>query len=173
MNLLPMADAAYAANIPPGFDIVGGYLDSPEAYHPWTVGDWARFPGYKLPIWVHEPGSDGTAAAHETVAQLQALGVTPGSIVALDMETRIDRTFVDRYGGVLAAGGLKCWVYGSAAFVGSNPPLNGYWVADYTGDQHVISFLLGQPHVRAVQWATSAGYDSSLVKAWTEGSMWK
>lgn len=175
MNLIPMADAAYAVNIPPGYGIAAGYLDSPEAFHPWAPADWARFPGYKLPVWVHEPGSDGAAAGREVLAQVRGLGVPAGCIIALDMETRVDSTFVDRFAAELArpGAGFKTWVYGSQAFVGRNPPANGYWVADYTGDSHVIDWLLSQPHVRAVQWASNAGYDSSLVKAWTEGDMWK
>ena len=170
-----MADAAYAANIPPGYDIAAGYLDSPEAFAPWIPQDWRRYPGYKLPIWVHEPGSDGTQAARETLSQLGTLGVPPGSIVALDMETRVDRTFVAKFYDELGrpGAGFRTWVYGSQAFVGSNPPCNGYWVADYTGDMHVVDWLLGQPHVRAVQWASNAGYDASLVKQWTEGEMWR
>jgi hypothetical protein len=29
-----------------------------------------------------------------------------------------------------------------------------------------------QGHVRAVQYSSNAGWDSSLVKQWTEGEMW-
>jgi hypothetical protein len=87
------------------------------------------------------------------------------------METRIDRTYLEGFGGVLQAAGYKVWVYGSASTVFGNPQLNGYWVADYTG-QPFMSTRLG---VRATQYAANLppGFDASLVKEWTAAFMWK
>ena len=173
MSYLPMADAAFAANIPPGFDIAAGYIGGPLALNIWTPQDWARFPGYRLPIWQTMDGpksgvSDGGAA----VKALRALRVPEGCITALALETSRDVTYVESYGGILHAAGYRTWVCGAASTVGGNPPLNGYWVEDFTSDMGLVHHLLVQPHVRAVQYATTPGYDSSLVKAWTEGEMW-
>ena len=77
-HLIPMADAAFAANIPPGYDIAGGYYGGPFAYHIWPPADWARFPGYKLPIWVG--GQEGSAEATLAAAALDGLGVPEGAI---------------------------------------------------------------------------------------------
>jgi hypothetical protein len=172
-HLIPMADAAFAANIPPGYDIAGGYLHAPTAYHPWPHGDWKRFPGHRLPIWVGSPDGQGQAEGQTCVLELAALGVPAGSIVALDMETRKDITYTEAFDDELVAAGFRVWVYGSRYYVTSNPPCNGYWVADYT-DMAAAQADLQHPHVRAVQWKADQppGYDVSLVKPWTEGEMW-
>jgi Domain of unknown function (DUF1906) len=173
MTYLPMADAAFAANIPPGFDIAAGYYGGQAAYHVWAPGDWARFPGYRLPIWVPGNPGNGPADGKAAVAALKALGVPPGSIVVVDMETRRDKEYVTNFNAEIQAEGYKLWVYGSVATVFGNPPCNGYWVADYGISMADVTHVLQLPHVRAVQYATSAGFDTSLVKAWTEGEMWR
>ena len=169
MSLARMADAAFAANIPPGFDIAGGYYGGPQAFHVWPRSDWARFPGFRLPIWVG--GQDGPGEGAQAVSELQLLRAH-SCLTVLDMETRQDIEYVDNFGGILQAAGYRVWVYGSASTVFGNPPLNGYWVADYTSDMRVIDGLLQHPGVRAVQFATVGPYDASLVKQWVEGEMW-
>lgn len=168
-----MADAAFAANIPPGYDVAGGYYGGPDAYHVWPDADWRRFPGFKLPIWVG--GLDGEAEGQAAVMALEGLGVPQGRLTVLDMETRKDVTYVSHFGHELQQAGYKVWVYGSASTVFSNPPLNGYWVADYTTNLTVIFNLMQAPSVRAVQYEAdlAPGFDASLVKAWTEGEMWQ
>lgn len=172
MTYVRMADAAFAANIRPGYDIIGGYYGGPDAYHVWAPNDWNLFPGYRLPIWV--AGQSGTSEGDAAVAALQALGVPQGSLTVVDMETRHDVSYVTAFGSVLHAAGYKTWVYGSASTVFAHPPLNGYWVADYTTDTEAIMNLMGAPSVRAVQYAAdlAPGYDASWVKLWTEGEMW-
>ena len=172
MTYVRMADAAFAANIPPGFDIAGGYYGGPNAYHVWPRADWGRFPEFRLPIWVG--GQNGSDEGEQAWRELHDLGVPKGCVAVLDMEDRHDVTYVEAFGAVLAAAGYKTWVYGSASTVGAMPQLNGYWTADYTGDMATIDRLLQHPGVRAVQWAPNVppGYDVSLVKAWTEGEMW-
>lgn len=168
-----MADAAFAANIPPGFDIAGGYIPGRDDYHPWARSDWGRFPGYRLPITVPANPGDGPTDGRIVVAYLHvSLGVPFGCIVVLDMEGRTDVEYVLNFGAAVQAGGYRVWVYGSESTVFGNPPLNGYWVADYTSDLAAIDALLQHEHVRAVQFAAGPGYDSSLVKPWTEGEMW-
>ena len=175
MTYQRMADAAYAANIPPGFQIIAGYYGGPGAYHVWPASDWSRFPGHKLPIWVAAQGTKiGSEDGHVAVAALRALGVPPGAFTALDMEIMQDVTYTEAFGTVLQDAGYRVWVYGSASTVFTNPPLNGYWVADYTANMAAVDSLLQVSHVRAVQFSPDdpPGYDISLVKQWTEGGMW-
>jgi hypothetical protein len=171
MHTHDMADAAYAVNIPPGFAIAGGYIGG-AAFHVWTDADWQRFPGSKLPIWVGRTPGDGPAEGREAAAELARLRVPLGSVVALDMENRVDGEYVTNFGQAVHDAGYRVWVYGSVSSVASNPPLNGYWLADWVGNTPALFGLLGQPHVRAVQFLPTPGYDVSLVRAWTEGDMW-
>ena len=170
MTYLHMADAAFPQNIPPGFPIAAGYFGGPNAYNVWSPEDWDRFPGRKLPIWV--AGYDGAGEGKAAVEALRALGVPAGCIVVVDMETRVDRTYVDAFGAELQGAGYFVWVYGSASTVDRNPPLNGYWIADYSVNPVPIIQQVG---VRAVQWAAdlAPGYDASLVKQWTTAYMWQ
>ena len=173
MTYVRMADAAFAANIPPGFDVAAGYYGGPNAYNVWARADWARFPGNKLPIWVG--GENGADEGESAALELQRLGVPSGCLTVLDMEARKDLTYVEAFAiQIDHIGGYKTLVYGSASTVFGNPQVNGYWVADYTSDMHTIDGLLQHPGVRAVQFAADVapGYDVSLVKAWTEGEMW-
>jgi len=168
-----MADAAYAANIPPGFQVAAGYFPGRADYHPWAPADWGRFPGFRLPITVPADPGDGPADGAAAVAYLRdVLHVPEGCFTVVDMEGRVDAEYLLNYGEAVQPF-YRVWVYGSASSVFGNPPLNGYWVADYTQavTQKILD-LLEQPHVRAVQYATGPGYDSSLVKDWTEGGMW-
>ena len=170
MTYARMADAAFAANIPPGFQIAAGYYGGPDAYHVWPTSDWGRFPGFRLPIWVG--GLDGKGEAADAAVVLSGLGVPPGSITVLDMEARKDITYVEAFGAAMKTAGYKTWVYGSAGAVFRNPPLNGYWVADYGLSAEQMMSVLELPHVRAVQYASYPAFDPSLVKPWTEGEMW-
>jgi hypothetical protein len=173
MNLLRFADAAYASNIPPGFAGVFGYYGGPNVDHTWTGHEWRLFPGLKCPIWVG--GEDGQGEGVVAVEALRVLAVPTGSITVLDMETRVDRTYVEHFGAELAHAGYRVWVYGSLDTVFGNPPLNGYHVASYGITYSQALALLSQPHVRAVQDRADVtpGYDDDLVKQWTEGEMWQ
>lgn len=165
-----MADAAFAQNIPGGFDIAGGYYGGPNAYHIWPRDDWDLFPGLRLPFWV--AGEDGEAEAATAAAVLRNLAVPEGSITALDMEERKNIEYVHRFGAGLRSAGYRVWVYGSESTVYSNPPLNGYIVADYGLTAQEMMKVLEEPHVRAIQYASYPAYDVSLVKRWTGGGMW-
>jgi hypothetical protein len=169
MSFMHGADAAFAASIPPGFDIAFGYYGGPNAYHVWTAEDWQRFPGSKVPIWV--AGADGPAEGHEAVQALQALDVPRRSVTVIDMETTVNPAYIHSFGAELRAAGFAVWVYGSLDTVFENPELDGYWVADYTG-QPFMNPRLG---VRATQYAGNLppGFDASLVKAWTREFMWR
>lgn len=177
MILAHFGDAAFAANLDgTSFDGVFGYLRAPNDLHTWTADDWKRFPGWKVPIWVG--GQDGPGEGRAAVTQLQALGVPKGCIIVLDMEGRKDDLYVMRFGRVVQAAGYLAWVYGSASTDRLNPPLNGYWLAEYGPGGAPLSTaqvmaLLELPHVRGVQYASNRLYDSSLIKKWTEGEMWQ
>ena len=162
-----MRDAAFAANIDTSWSgAVGGYYGGPDAYHVWTAGDWKRFGGNrKLPIWVG--GLAGAVEAKDAVTVLHDLGVPTRVYTALDMEGRVDKTYVANFGQVLQEAGYKVWVYGQASTVFENPRLNGYWVADWAGQG---PFMYNHPHVRATQYAEGANYDSSTVRDWTYNS---
>jgi len=175
-----MADAAYAAAIPPGFQVAAGYYGGPNAYHVWPAADWGRFPGLRLPIWVG--GMEGAIEGAQAVAALRALRVPPwthalGTMTALDMETRHDVTYVNAFQAVLNAAGFLVWDYGSLSTVYRDPEANGYWVADYT-DLVDAEGVLAQIGTRAVQYAAGlpgAGggqYDASLVKPWVAPFLW-
>lgn len=169
-----MRDAAYAANIPTSWaGVVGGYLNTRpngDPFHPWSQADWQRFnANRKLPIFVQSfPGkADGDADAFAALEALFRLGVPAGKGIrtALDLETAVAPEYVRRYGAVMAWAGFRTYVYGSAAFVFGNPPLNGYWVADYTGKP----FMYAHKDVRATQYTNNPPadkYDSSTVKWW-------
>ena len=166
-----MRDAAYAVNIGPYARAVAGYYGGPDAFHVWAPNDWKRFArNRKLPIWV--AGLDGAGEGAEAVRALRALGVPRGSYTVVDMEARVDRTYLDHFWSVLQAGGYKVWVYGSASTVFNNPSLNGYWVAEYAGRG---PFMYNHSSVRATQYAPGEFFDSSSIKDWTyfSGTWWR
>ena len=85
----------------------------------------------------------------------------------IDMEGRVDKTYVESFGQALQAAGYKVWVYGQASTVFGNPRLNGYWVADYANRG---PFMYNHMHVRATQYAEGQNFDSSTVRDWTYNS---
>jgi hypothetical protein len=162
-----MRDSAFATNINPAWPgAVGGYYGGPNAFNVWAPGDWAPFHGNrKLPIWVG--GVDGPGEARRAIEALHHLGVPTRVYTALDMEGRVDKTYVEHFGQGLQVAGYKVWVYGQASSVFGNPRLNGYWVADFAGKG---AFMYNHRHVRATQYATGPDYDSSTVRDWTFNS---
>ena len=162
-----MRDAAFAANIDQSWTgAVGGYYGGPKAFHVWSPGDWKKFEANrKLPIWVAGPDGEGEATA--AIRALRALGVPTGVYTAVDMENRVDGSYVADFGQAMQAAGYKVWVYGSASSVFSNPRLNGYWVAEFAEKG---PFMYNHRHVRATQYASGPEYDSSTVRDWTYNS---
>ena len=166
-----MRDAAFATNIDQGWTgAVAGYYGGPNAYNVWAPGDWKRFAGNrKLPIWV--AGLNGADEGQAAIQALQSLGVPTGVYTVVDMEQRVDKTYVTSFGNTVQAAGYKVFVYGAASSVFGNPGLNGYWAADWAGTG---PFMYDHAFVRATQYATGAQYDSSTVRDWTYnlGSWW-
>lgn len=169
---LRMRDAEFETNIVTSWHrAVAGYYGGPRAARVWPREAWKRFPqNRKLPIWVG--GWDGINEGINAVDLLRALGVPKGCFTALDLEMRVDRTYVEHFGRALNAAGYKVWVYGSASTVFGNPPLNGYWVAEYAG---IGPFMYKHKNVRATQYASGAKYDHSSVKTWSYyfGKWWR
>ena len=165
-----MGDAAFADNlVGTAFQAVGGYLDAPNAFHPWSEADWDTVPGPKLPIYVG--GTNAVGDADSCVQQLRALQIPAGKYVALDMETRSgsrDGQYAAGFGAVVQHNGYGVLVYGSASTVFNLPQLNGYWVADYL----FVPFMYSHSGVRATQWTDGAKYDQSTVKPWILADFW-
>lgn len=169
MTDFTMADAAFPVDLDgTSFPAVAGYFGGPNAYNVWATADWGKFPGYKLPIWV--AGYDGYGEGHQAVNSLKFLNVPAGSCTAIDLEGRVDNTYLNHYGQALHYAGYKVWVYGSASTVFGNVPLNGYWVADYAG---IGPFMYDHAAVRATQYASGPNYDLSLVKEWVQNNLWQ
>lgn len=165
-----MADAAFSSNIPSGWSgPVAGYLHSARAEHPWAPADWDKFGQYrKLPIFVAtENGNDD---GWNALTDLYQIGCPSGHVVAYDLEGRQDVTLVNGFFDVMHWAGFKVWIYGSLDTVLANPVCNGYWVADWTGQPHLVS----HPAVRATQFQANIepGYDLSVVRSWTLEEFW-
>lgn len=168
-NWIDGRDAAFPANLHDWHGAVWGYYGGPLAFNVWGRSDWAAFGGYKVPIWVG--GYAGTPEGEQAVSALRSLGVPQGCETILDMETRVDRTYVTKFGAVLNGAGYRVLVYGSTSTLFRNPQLNGYCVADPTGIPHMY------PHagVRMTQYAFGATFDSDVIKRWMalDGHLWR
>jgi hypothetical protein len=72
--------------------------------------------------------------------------------------------------------GYWVWVYGSASTVFANPPLDGYWVADYVASGQ--PFMYDHLHVKSTQYTnnlrTGGKYDSSTLidRVWKDKHHW-
>ena len=170
-----MRDSEFASGIPASYKgIVAGYFGGPRAAHMWSRDEWAKFSkNKKLPIWVG--GSDGLGEAGQAIESLYFIGARKGCYVALDMETRVDKTYVHNFVGCMQYAGFGVFVYGSASTVFQNPKGNGYWVADYAGKGPFM-----YPGARLTQYADPAhgsggNWDSSTVMPWTAtfGRFWR
>jgi hypothetical protein len=162
-----MWDASSPPAVPPaGFDAAAGYLGG-DTPHIWTVDEWRRLDRLpKLPIWVRsDPGTPAQGESDALIAlhRLYQIGAPRGITVALDLEEAVDPPFTERFGSVMHWAGFYVWPYGSRDFIFRNPPLDGYWVADFTGTPH---FAAGA-NVRATQWEAGPVLDRSVVKWWS------
>lgn len=162
-----MRDAEFPTNIQNWSGIVGGYLGGGNQAREWSAAEWGRFRGNKkLPIFVRTtPGNPGAwSDAVTVVSQLYQLKVPKQVFTALDLEGQADPVYVTNYGNAMHYFGFNVLVYGSASTVFGNPPLDGYWVADYINPPHPFEY----PHadVATTQYRANVppGYDSSTVR---------
>lgn len=154
-------DAAFSGNIGTWDGTVLGYYGGPEAYNTWSAADWVPYRhNPKIPIWV--AGMAGDVEGRDAVDALRQLGVPKGCVTVLDMELRVDRTYVAAFGKVLQGAGYKVWPYGVVSTVFRNPPLNGYAVADVTSVEHMYP----HPAVRMTQYAFGQTFDDDAIKEW-------
>lgn len=163
-------DAAFPVGLGAWSGVVIGYLGGPDAYHTWAPADWERFgPNPKIPTWVG--GLDGNGEAWQALLALYHLGVPRGKVVMLDLEKRVDETYVAAFGAVLQWAGFLVWPYGSTSSIFQNPQLNGYAVADPTGIEHMYP----HPGVRMTQYAFGPNYDSDGIKEWIlqDAELWQ
>jgi hypothetical protein len=162
-------DAAFPANLHNWDGLTLGYYGGPMAFNVWPRSAWRAFGGYKVPIWVG--GYAGEKEGQQAVDALEMLEVPQGCETILDMELRVDRTYVNNFGSALQAAGYRVLVYGSVSTLFRNPQLNGYAVADPTGVRHMY------PHsgVRLTQYAFGDVYDSDVIKHWiaSDGHLWR
>jgi hypothetical protein len=173
-----MRDAAFAQNIDPAWTgIAGGYLFSlGQAFHPWPVSDWNRFPGNKkLPILMQKRPGDAASAqadAFTVLQELYNLCVPAGTGIVLDLETAVNAPYTRRFGRIMHYFDYRVYVYGSASTLFRNPPLDGYWVAAPAKDGKPYMY----PHdfVEMTQYALDVkpGIDRSTVRWRTQLKKW-
>ena len=154
---LTFYDAAWPPVPPPVTDGVVVYIGG-DAVHVWTVEEIkAQTARYRLPVFVRSDprGIAGVAAdVNAAVAQLKAIGAPKGTLVAFDMETAADKSYIAGVYTGLAAAGYKLIVYGSESTVfGNDAPDDLYWSADWTGTPHLSRGASME------QWVNFAGYD--------------
>lgn len=169
-DLVDGQDAAFPENLAGYTGTVLGYYGGPRAYNAWSKLQWNQFVrNYKIPIWVG--GLAGKDEAVQAVGVLRTLGVPKGCVTLLDMEARVDKTYVAHFGEVMLASGYKTWVYGSTSTLFLNPQLNGYAPANPTG----VRGLFPHAGVRMTQWAFGAITDSDVIRKWvyTADTIWR
>lgn len=164
MHIAKMTDASTPpSSRPEGAEIVAGYIGG-DTPHVWTEHEWHAFGRVKkLPVFVRSGPGNGTSDAFAALQQMYRLGVPKGTTVAYDLETQVQGAMVTGFRNALRWAGYRVWIYGSASSVFGNPPCDGYWVADYTGQ----AFMYPHSKVVATQYeANHNGWDWSEVKDW-------
>jgi peptidoglycan hydrolase-like protein with peptidoglycan-binding domain len=135
-------DAAYPPAQPPKTDGVCFYIGG-DTPHVWTKAEVdAQTARYRLPVFVRSspPGPGATTDSITTLFQLKQYGVPTGTLVALDLETAVDVSYVEEYYQDLRASGYKLIVYGSQSTILENKNPSGlYWGADWTSIEHIHS----------------------------------
>jgi hypothetical protein len=171
---VPGEDAAYPEDITKGFGgVVCGYFGGPNAFNVWAISAWLQFRSNpKVPIWV--AGYNGTDESKDALAAIRQLGLPKGCPIAVDMENRVDDSYLLNFAVPIQNTGYPVLVYGSVSTVFRNRQMNGYWVADWTGQEHMaINPDTGSRiGVRGTQWAEGPLFDSSAWKQWVTRKMW-
>ncbi len=149
--------AAGVTKMPDGYVAVAGYIGG-DTPHVWTEAEWGYFGGWrKLPIWTRtadNSAQDGTSDGWAAIQALKAVGVPArgagqGSPVALDLETYQDPAYVSAFAEVLEWAGFPVYPYGSASTLRGNPQCWGYWAADWTGSEHLLSWSTATQYQQA------------------------
>jgi hypothetical protein len=159
---LTFYDAAWPPDPPPATDGVCIYIGG-DTPHVWTAEEIGMQPArYRLPVFVRSDprGIAGVASdVNAALAQLAAIKAPRGILVAWDMETAADKTYVAGVYTGLSAHGYELIIYGSQSDVmGNDNPDGLYWGADWTGAPH-----LARGDVMT-QWVSFAAYDEDTAK---------
>jgi hypothetical protein len=160
---LTFYDAAWPPDPAPVTDGVCIYIGG-DATHVWTAEEIGMQPArYRLPIFVRSNprGLAGVAAdVNAALRQLAAIKAPRGILVAWDMETAADKTYIAGVYAGLAAAGYELIVYGSQSDVmGNDNPDGLYWGADWTSHSHLAR---GDA---MTQWVSFSGYDLDLAES--------
>lgn len=161
-TIITFYDAAWPPPSPPAADGVCIYIGG-DTPHVWTAFEIARQAArYRLPIWVRSDPqqADPVKDAAACLNRLAVIGAPKGTLVALDVETAVDVSFVQRFGAILISAGYSVIVYGSMSTLFLNDAPNGwYWGADWTSHPHLA------PGTVMTQYVTFSGYDLDLAKS--------
>jgi peptidoglycan hydrolase-like protein with peptidoglycan-binding domain len=163
MALLNFYDSAYPPSPQPkGMDGVCGYIGG-DTPHTWSVADWdSQKVKYRLPVYVRSnpPGPGAMTDVDAAVAQLKIIGAPHGTLVAWDMETAADASYITAVYEGLKAAGYTLIVYGSQSSVlGNKNPDGLYWGADWTNVPHLAV------DNQVTQWASFNAYDVDVAEA--------
>lgn len=165
MGLYRMFDAAFPPGLPyPGCQAAAGYIGG-NTPHVWSLAEWQRFAGLvQFPIWTgYGQGGDGATQGLECAAVMHQLGWKPGAPnrrgVILDEETRVDPAWVDGFAGAIWDSGYQTFMYGSLATILSDPPKEGYLVADWND----IPALPPYPNVVGCQYQPNIPWNGTQV----------
>jgi hypothetical protein len=159
---LTFYDAAYPPASPPATEGVCFYIGG-DTPHVWTTSEIAAQKArYRLPIYVRSdpPGPGAGADVSAAVSRLREIGAPQGTLVAWDLETAADETYVHEVFDELKSAGYTLIVYGSQSSVfGNNTPNGLYWGADWTGTPHIA------PGDAMTQYVSTNAYDLSLAQS--------
>ena len=162
-STLTFYDSAFPPAVPPPTDGVCIYIGG-DTIHVWTPEEIGMQPArYRLPVFVRSNplGIAGVAPdVNAALTHLAAIKAPRGILVAFDLETAADKTYIAGiYTGLLAAG-YQLIVYGSQSTVmGNDNPDGLYFGADWTNQPH-----LAHGNVMT-QWVSFSGYDLDLAES--------
>jgi hypothetical protein len=147
---------------PATWEVAAGYIPGGDAFHGWTDSEWrSERARYRLPIFVRSNPNDAAQGHTEglvTLAWCNRHAQPKGTTVALDLETAINRAYVNAFSTTVLNGGYQTVAYGSLSSLYSNPkPSGGFWSAHWTGTPHIEQGSV------ATQYANPGAYDSSLI----------
>lgn len=119
---------------PGQFDLVGFYIGG-NTPHVWSDEEIALAPArYGLPIFVRSAGGDPVADGRTAALWALTHHLPSGSLIALDLETRIDSAYLSAFDSTLNNSWYKCVAYGSQSSVTQMAePSGGFWVANWNG----------------------------------------
>lgn len=173
MTLRIMADAKIPlSSWPPIADAINIYVGG-NNNTPWTDQQIAELPPrlrWRLPCWVYGPGRNGEADGEAFEGWLDSHGVPNSALVLLDMETWVDRGYVQAFDSVVRR---PTALYGSIYSLFANPQLDGWDPADWTGFPHLFAHagvLITQ--YAAASLGQTSGYQVDLSVLAPQAQLW-